>query len=265
MQLHRLSLQTQRAALRLREEQDVLHQVAEAARFLVDDRERPVALFVRPDTTEQERFCEHPDLRKRGSQFVRDVGDEFGAESVQLLLAPELQQRCHDQSSREQEEAQDERKTGSGQSPDDKHVRGVGMEAQPYRQLSETWVKRVSSHRPTVSVRCHTLGEIQEHGVVGHMDSHGNHRIVGDPAGQRCGKQRRALQRRRKESSERVAVHFEAVANRPRSWLAPHDGVRKRPDAVSVFEQSQGGGRGRGRVVHRFDVCGEPLPQPLRW
>ena len=108
--------------LRAGEVEQVLDEVGQPARFLIDDRQRAAPLFLGPDAAERERFGEHPDLRERGAQLVRDAGDEVSAQAGELRLAPQLEQRSADQDRGQAEHAENQRQARFRQAADDELV-----------------------------------------------------------------------------------------------------------------------------------------------
>ena len=74
---------------------------AQAPRLLVDDGQRAAPLLVRADAVEQQRLREHPDLRQRRAQLVRDAGHEVGAHARQRPLAPDLENGRHQEHGRD--------------------------------------------------------------------------------------------------------------------------------------------------------------------
>ena len=66
-----------------------------------------------------EQLGEPPDLRQRRAQFVRDAGDELGAEPRQLLLPVQLHDGDAEESGRQDEHPSEQGKARPRQSADD--------------------------------------------------------------------------------------------------------------------------------------------------
>ena len=81
----------------------------QAPSLLVDDRQRAPPLFVGADAAERECLGEHANLGERGTQLVRDAGDEVSAQPCELRFAPQLEQRSADQDRGQNEHAEDQR------------------------------------------------------------------------------------------------------------------------------------------------------------
>ena len=92
-----------------REGQYVFDQVREAVRLAIDVVERPLALRLGGEAAEAQRLEEQTDLGERRAQLVRDARDEVGAQTRQLLLAAELDDRNHGERRRDEEHAEEER------------------------------------------------------------------------------------------------------------------------------------------------------------
>src|SRR5690606_35490890 len=69
------------------EREHVLDERGQATRLLVDDLQSATPLDVAAHPPEQQRPREHPDLRQRGAQLVRDARYEVAAQLHQLRLA----------------------------------------------------------------------------------------------------------------------------------------------------------------------------------
>ncbi len=92
-----------------RQVQHVLHQVAQAARLLDDDRERLPPLVLSRRAAQLERLAEEQDLGERRAQLVRDAGGEVVPEPHQLVLAAELPRGDRGEPGGEREQAEQER------------------------------------------------------------------------------------------------------------------------------------------------------------
>src|SRR6187551_3217376 len=89
-QLDRDGRQSNRLTLCARELEDVLDEMRQTSRFLIDDLQRSQSLLLAPYATQQQRFREHANLRQWRAQLVRYARDEIRSKARQLALAPQL-------------------------------------------------------------------------------------------------------------------------------------------------------------------------------
>src|SRR5215213_10029705 len=88
--LERLHDESVSSMLRPRKREDVLDEISETLRFLIDDAERSLTLRFGAKLSVAKQLREQPDLRKRCAELVRNSGDEVDAKLCKLLLSPKL-------------------------------------------------------------------------------------------------------------------------------------------------------------------------------
>ena len=101
------------------EVQDVLHQVGEAPRFPIDDAGRALPLFVGLQLVVVQQLSEDTDLGEWRPELVGYPGDEVVAQTRELMLAADLDERRSTHAQGEEHEPQEEGNLRAGQSPDD--------------------------------------------------------------------------------------------------------------------------------------------------
>ena len=136
--------------LRSRERENVLDEIREPLRFLVDDAERALALLVRPELAVAQQLGEKADLRERRAQLVRHAGNEIDAKLRELLLPPQLNDRGDNQSDCQREQSDQHRQPRARQSADDKLRRDVRCAA---KRRAACRPNRSSSVSTTVNSR----------------------------------------------------------------------------------------------------------------
>ncbi len=193
---------------RAREVQQVLDEVRQAARFLVDDRQGAAPLFFGTDAAERQGLGEHADLRERRAQLVRDAGDEVGPQLSELGFAPQLEQRSSDQCGGQSEQAQNQRQARLGQAADDQLVGDLGAQRGMGKQRAHVGADRVACRvwRGVLHGRPIDLDPI----AVG--DDDGSHRIVLHATRERPRQEGKLCRRRRlhEQRLERSWLRFEA-------------------------------------------------------
>jgi hypothetical protein len=124
--LERLSDDSAPAVLGASECKNVLDEISETLRFLIDDSERSLSLRIGTELTVSQQLGEQADLRKRRTQLVRYTGHEIDSQLRELLLSPKLVDGRRDKPGSKRKQSDENRKSRSWETADNELRRKVG-------------------------------------------------------------------------------------------------------------------------------------------
>ncbi len=96
------------------EVEDVLDEMTQTPRFLLDDLQRAAALVLRSYSSEEQCLAEKPDLCERRPQLVRHAGHEIRPQARQVVLAAKLLNRDGQEPGGQREQSDEKRADVSG-------------------------------------------------------------------------------------------------------------------------------------------------------